>query len=222
MLVAALGGAFAAVTILGVGEEDLRAAVEPFGAAAPLVYVAVAVVLGLLLVPGAVLAAGSGLLFGALLGALVSIVAATVNAVIALQIARRGGRPGVEELSGPRLRAFSVALERHGLAAVVAQRLAPAVPDGPMSYAAGLLGVRTGQIALGTLIGAAPRAGAYASLGAALDDPVSAEGAAGVAGLVLTGIVGLLVARHVVREARRTPPAARHPASETPHGRTEE
>lgn len=199
LLVATLATAFAVVTLTGViSAEGLRARLDPLGAAAPLAFVPVSVLLGLLLVPSAVLATASGLLFGAVVGALVSITAATINATLAVQIARRSGRQGVEELSGPRLRAVSASLERHGILAVVAARLAPGLPDGPTSYTAGLLGVSGRQIALGTLLGSAPRALSYAILGSTVADPTSGRALAGVIGLVITGLVGAVLAARVL------------------------
>jgi uncharacterized membrane protein YdjX (TVP38/TMEM64 family) len=81
-----------------------------------------------------------------------------------------------------------------------------------MSYLAGALGLSVAQIALGTVLGSAPRAFAYSSLGSALDDPTSTAGLLGLAGLAVTAVVGLLVGRRVFgaarRSAREQPPAA--------------
>ncbi len=203
LLVGTLIAAFALVSLSGIADEDaIRARVDAIGPLAPVAYVPVAVVLGLLLVPGAVLATVGGVLFGPVTGTLVSLTAATVNAILALLIARRTGRAGVEDLSGPRLRALTAAVRRHGTGAVIAQRLAPGVPDGPMSYLAGALGLTAAQIALGTLNGSAPRAFSYTVLGASLDDPTSPGAYAGVAGLVLTALLGIVVGRRLLRTHR--------------------
>jgi uncharacterized membrane protein YdjX (TVP38/TMEM64 family) len=204
LLAGTLAALFVAVGLSGVVDEDaVRARVDAFGPLAPIAFVPVAVVLGLLLVPGALLATVGGVLFGPVVGTLASLTAATINAVLALLIARRTGRAGVEDLSGPRLRAFTAAVRRRGTLAVVAQRLAPAVPDGPMSYVAGTLGLTAAQIALGTLVGSAPRALSYTVLGSSLDDPTSPAGYAGAAGLVLTAVLGLVVLRRFVGSDRR-------------------
>jgi uncharacterized membrane protein YdjX (TVP38/TMEM64 family) len=50
---------------------------------APLTYVVVSAVLGALFVPGSILAAGSGLLFGPVLGIFVTLGAAVGTAVVA-------------------------------------------------------------------------------------------------------------------------------------------
>ncbi len=183
--------------------RDVRAWADSFGALAPLAFVPLAGVLGALLVPGALLAAASGALFGAGVGTLVSIAAAVVSSVIAVLVARHSGAErGMLEISGERLLRLRSAVERHGVLTVAAQRLLPAVPDGPMSHAFGLLGVRVRHIALGTVVGAAPRAFSYAAIGASLGDPGSPLAIAGIAGIVITGVVGLIVGRRALRRSR--------------------
>src|ERR1700712_3998143 len=63
--------------------ERIRDWVDTFGIAAPLAFVVVSGVSGAALVRGAVLAAAAGLLFGPVPGALVSLPAAVLSAVLA-------------------------------------------------------------------------------------------------------------------------------------------
>jgi uncharacterized membrane protein YdjX (TVP38/TMEM64 family) len=203
LLVAVLVAAWAAFLVLQPFDKgDLQAWIDPFGAAAPLVYVAASVALALLVVPGALLAATAGLLFGALLGGALSLVSATITAVLGLLIARRVGREGVERLGSARIEAFAAAMERHGIWAVIAQRLAPGVPDGPCNYAAGLVRVRPRDIALGTLVGSLPRGFSYAALGDSIDDPTSPQALAALALLGLTALAGLWAVRRGIVRAR--------------------
>src|SRR5882757_2298380 len=62
--------------------EDVRRTVAATGPAAPLTYVAVSAVLGAVFVPGPILAAGSGMLFGPVLGLFVTLGATVGTAVI--------------------------------------------------------------------------------------------------------------------------------------------
>ncbi len=186
--------------------------VDGFGPFAPVAYVVISALLGMALVPGPVLAGVSGLLFGAALGTLVTLCASVVSAVGGLLVARHVGRAGVRDLAGDRLDPAERLLERHGTWAVVAQRLVPGVPDSPMSYAAGLVGITVAQIALGTAIGAAPRAFSYTALGASLDDPTSPVALVAVGVLVLVGLVGAEIARRVLRDHRRGRRARREEA----------
>jgi len=198
-----IGGLLAAVVCFSaldlVAVADVRAWVGGFGAFAPIAYVPIAGLLGALLVPGALLAAAAGVLFGVGIGALVSVSAAVLTALVAVVVARR---VRAEHLGGARTHRLRSAVEEHGVLAVVLQRLLPGVPDGPASYAFGLLGVGLGQIALGTVLGAAPRAFSYAALGASLDDPDSPLAVAGVLGIVITGVIGAVLGRRAVRRSR--------------------
>jgi uncharacterized membrane protein YdjX (TVP38/TMEM64 family) len=200
LLVLGLVAAVVCFSVLDlVSAAEVRRWVDTVGPLAPVAFVFVSGVLGALLVPGPLLAGAAGLLFGAAVGTLATIGAAVVSALIAVLIARRSGG---EALTGPRLDRVRAGVEEHGVAAVVLQRLIPGVPDGPLSYAFGLFGVSLGAIALGTLIGSAPRAFSYAALGASLDDPESPVAVAGVAVLVVTGVVGAALGRRAVRRSR--------------------
>jgi uncharacterized membrane protein YdjX (TVP38/TMEM64 family) len=193
-LVAGVGlAAFLAFWVFDVvDEDDVRSIVDPFGPLAAPAYVVIAGLLGVALVPGPLLAGASGLLFGAAVGTVVTLCSAVLSSVLALLIARRvGGRP--ERLDG-----LAALAERHGFTAVVVQRLAPGVPDAYASYVFGWLGVRVWQVALGTLVGAAPRAFSYTSIGASLDDPDSPLAVAGIVVLVATAVIGAEIARRTL------------------------
>jgi uncharacterized membrane protein YdjX (TVP38/TMEM64 family) len=221
-LVAVLAGAFAAFWLFDlVDRGDITSFVDRFGWWAPFAYVVVSAVLGALLVPGPILAGASGVLFGAAVGTLVTIAAATLSAVIALHIARRSTGDAFTTVAGPRLTGLAELAERHGVVAVIVARLAPVIPDAPVSYLFGVIGLRTWKVALGTAIGAAPRAFSYTSIGASIDDPSSPLALAGVAGVVLTGLVGLLLSRRLLRRSPRATPGRRPPRrSGAAHGRT--
>jgi uncharacterized membrane protein YdjX (TVP38/TMEM64 family) len=194
VLVGSLVVLYAAAFLLRPDPQGLRDWIDGLGAAALPGYVAVAVVLGTVLVPGALLATVAGLLFGAVEGVLASLTAATLCAVVSLHLSRRAGRSGVEEIDSRRLRATEDFLERRGVYAIVVQRLLPWVPDGPFNHAAGLLRVRTRAIVAGTLVGSAPRAVSYVVLGDALGARDTTQAVVGAALLVATGVVGLTLA----------------------------
>lgn len=192
LLAVALVAAFAAFWVFDLLDtDDVRGLIEPFGAFAAPAYVVIAAVLGAAMVPGPLLSATSGVLFGAAAGTAVSLGSAVLSALISLYLARGAGPLP----RGERIDALADLAQRHGFTAVVVQRLVPGIPDAPASYVFGALGTRAWQIALGTLVGSAPRAFSYTSVGASLDDPDSPLALAGVAGLVITAIVGLVVAR---------------------------
>lgn len=198
ILAVALLVGFSAFWLLDlVSKDDVRDWVDAFGPLAPVAYVPISAVLGMLLVPGPVLAGVSGLLFGTAVGTIVTLSGSVLSAVCALLVARHVGREGAVDLGGERLARVEGLLERHGIGAIVLQRLTPGVPDGPLNYAFGVAGVTVPQIAIGTALGAAPRAFSYTAIGASLDDPSSPAAIAGVVILVVLAFVGAELARRL-------------------------
>ncbi len=207
VLVVALVAGFVLLTVTDLVDADaLRERIAATGAWAPVVYVPVSAVLGALLVPGPLLAGMSGVLFGPVLGTVVTISSAVLSALIAREGGRRAGQAGVEDLLGDRTDRLAALSRRYGTATVLGQRLAPGIPDAPLSWAFGALGLSARQLAVGTAVGALPRAFSYSAIGASLDDPTSPWGITGVVVLVLTAVAGAEIGRRmlgVVRRSRR-------------------
>ncbi len=191
-VVAFLLGLFYLVAVARVIDvEAVRNAVAATGPAAPLAYVVVSAVLGALFVPGPILAAGSGLLFGPVLGVFVTLGATVGTATIASLIGRRAGRDSARALLGAsRADTLDRLIERGGLWAVVGQRFIPGVSDALASYAFGAFGVPLWQMAIGAFIGSAPRAFVYTALGASIADLSSPLAYAAVAVWCATAVVG--------------------------------
>ncbi len=214
----------AGLTIFGltdlVDANALRARVAATGPWAPLVYVVVSAVLGAVLVPGPLLAGMAGVLFGPIVGTVVTISSSVLSALLALVGGRRVGRAGVMDLLGERAVGFVGLAKRYGTMAVVAERLAPGVPDAPTSWAFGAMGLSARQIGVGTAIGASPRAFSYAAIGASLQHPGSAWGIAAIVVYILTAIVGAEGARRMLRTARRQRRSAAAPAAAPAAGST--
>jgi uncharacterized membrane protein YdjX (TVP38/TMEM64 family) len=202
LLLTALLGLFLLVANRVPSPERVRAWVEPWGWAAPAAFLSVAVPLHASFVPGPLLAGASGLLFGPLLGTAVTLTSSICSAMVELTVGRRTGREGMDRLGGRRYRAAATWLERHGFWAVVTLRLAPLLPDAPVSYAAGLSHVRTWQFIAGTAVGSAPRAFAYTALGGSVGDLSSPLAYVAATIVVLAGATGAVALRHQVRRSR--------------------
>ena len=190
--------------------EDVRSTVAATGPAAPLTYIVVAAVLAAVFVPGPILAAGSGVLFGPVLGVFVTLGATVGTAIITSLIGRRAGRDSARALLGTdRADRLDQLIERRGLWAVVGQRFIPGISDALACYAFGALGVPLWQMAVGALIGSAPRAFVYTALGASIGDLSSPLAYAAVAIWCVTAVIGAFVAHRGYRKwrehARREP-----------------
>lgn len=183
--------------------EDVRRTVKATGTLAPLTYIVLSVVLGAIFVPGPILAASSGLLFGPLPGLFVTLAATVGTAVVASFMGRRAGRDSARALLGAeRANRIDALIQRRGLWAVVGQRFIPGLSDALASYAFGAFGVPLWQMAVGAFIGSVPRAFVYTALGASLGDrsPVLAYAAIGV--WCITAVVGAFAARTGFRKWR--------------------
>jgi uncharacterized membrane protein YdjX (TVP38/TMEM64 family) len=105
-------------------------------------------------------------------------------------------------------------LTENGAVAVMESRIVPLLPYGLVNYSAGLTHLSYRDMALGTVIGAAPKVFAYTALGGSLDDLDSPEAITAIALLVILGIAGAvfvkvrLDASQPPRESQGTPPAA--------------
>lgn len=209
VLFAAVLAALFALMVFGkvIDADEIRAVVTAAGPAAPLAYIVVSAVLGALFVPGPILAAGSGLLFGPAAGLAVTLGSTVGTAVIASLVGRRAGRDSARALLGPeRADRLDRLIERRGLWAVVGQRFIPGMSDAMAAYAFGAFGMPMWQMAFGALIGSTPRAFVYTSLGAALGDKSATLAFAAAAVWCVTAIVGVFAAHRGYRAWRGRPP----------------
>jgi uncharacterized membrane protein YdjX (TVP38/TMEM64 family) len=183
--------------------DEVRRAVAATGLAAPMTYIVVSAILGALFVPGSILATGSGLLFGPVLGIFVTLGAAVSTAIVASFVGRRAGRDSARALVGTaRADRIDALIERRGLWAVVGQRFIPGISDALASYAFGAFGVPLWQMAIGSFIGSAPRAFAYTALGASIRDRSSPLAYSAIAVWCVSAIVGAFAARRGYRKWR--------------------
>lgn len=190
--------------------EQVRDAVAATGPAAPLTYVVVSAALGAVFVPGPLLAAGSGFLFGPVLGTFVTLGATVGTAVVASLLGRRAGSDSARALLGPdRADRLDAQIKRRGLWAVVGQRFIPGISDALASYAFGAFGVPLWQMAVGAFIGSVPRAFVYTALGASIDDLSSPLTYVAIAVWCVTAVIGAVYAHRHVRlwRAHRRRPA---------------
>lgn len=205
LFVAFLLGLFYLVAVSRIIDvEQVRTAVAATGPVAPLVYLAVSALLAAVFVPGPLLAAGSGVLFGPVLGTFVTLGSTVTTAMIAAQLGRRAGRDSARALIGPDWSArIDGQIRRRGLWAVVGQRFVPGISDALASYAFGAFGMPLWQMAIGAFIGSAPRAFVYTALGASISDLSSPLAYVAVAIWCITAIIGAFAAHRGYRGWRR-------------------
>jgi uncharacterized membrane protein YdjX (TVP38/TMEM64 family) len=181
--------------------DEVRDWGEGLGAAAPIVavpaFVAINFVIG-----WPVLAGALGLLFGTAAGTPLALVGVTGAALAQMAVARYLAGDHAGELLPERTRRVERFLERSGTVAVLESRVVPLLPYGAVNYAAGLTRLRFGQMALGTVIGAAPKVFAYVALGGSLTNLRSTEAKVAIVLLAVLGLAGAIVARMQLRAER--------------------
>ncbi|OBI75872.1 TVP38/TMEM64 family protein [Mycobacterium sp. E740] len=205
LFAAFLLGLFYLVAVTGVVDvDDVRRTVAATGPLAPLAYIVVSALLGAVFVPGPILAAASGVLFGPVLGTFVTLGATVGTAVVTSLLGRRAGRESARGLLGhDRAARIDALIARRGLWAVVGQRFVPGISDALASYAFGAFGVPLWQMAVGAFIGSVPRAFVYTALGASISDLSSPLTYAAIAVWCATAVVGAFAAHRGVRSWRR-------------------
>ena len=166
--------------------RDVSAWVDSLGPWGPPVFALCYVLAVTALVPGTVLNASAGALFGVAVGTLAVLAGATAGAALSFALARALGRPAVARLAGTgRLARLDAYLSRRAFESVLFLRVASVFPFGAVNYGAGVAGVRFGPYIAGTALGIVPGTLVYTGLGDALREPGSP--------LVWIAPVGLIV-----------------------------
>ena len=180
-----------------ISAHRVRDWIDGYGVAGPLVFIVVSSLLTVVLFPGPLLSAASGLLFGTALGTPVSIVAATTGASLAFALSRWWAHDAVLETVGHhrRLIALRQWVGSRGFESVLLARIAPGIPYNLVNYAAGLTPIGIGVFAWATALGVAPRAFAYTALGGNIGDLGSPEAIVAICLLAVEGAIGIWLLR---------------------------
>jgi uncharacterized membrane protein YdjX (TVP38/TMEM64 family) len=197
--------------------SEARDFADELGPLAPVLYVPLFVVANFV-VPWIILAGAAGLLFGTAAGTPLALAGLTLASLTQMAIARRlaGGHHG--NLLPQRTKRVENFLTENGAVAVMESRIVPLLPYGIVNYSAGLTRLSYRDMALGTVVGAAPKVFAYTALGGSLDDLTSPEAITAVALLVILGLAGALFVWRQIGGSpwRRAAPAAPPEASTHP------
>lgn len=195
-----LAGATSFALVLLVLAEDpeaVRRAVEDAGAWAPVAFVLLGTALTVAFFPFPVYAAAGGLLFGTAAGTALGTAAGWLGAMAAFGIARRFGAGPVEQLAPERLRARIAAIGDRAFESVLLLRVIPGVPRDLANYLCGLAPIGWLPYAAATLLGIAPRALLYASVGeaASLFDVGSPAAVVAIVLYVVLALTGVALLR---------------------------
>lgn len=149
----------------GVSVARVRALADGYGGAAPLAFILISALLTVCFVPGPILAASAGVLFGTVAGTPIALTSALLGAAASFALARWVAHDAIEQLQGPRLARLRAWIARRGFVAVLYARIVPAVPYNSVNYASGLTRMRLIVFLAATALAAAPRTFAYVTFG---------------------------------------------------------
>ena len=181
--------------------EEARDWVDGLGDAAYVAFVPLFVVVNFV-IWWPILAGAAGLLFGTAVGTCLVLAGVTASSVTQMFVARRLAAGHHGNLLPERTRAIEEALTRHGAVAVMESRIVPLLPWGIVNFSAGLTHLRYRDLALGTVVGAAPKVFAYTALGGNFDDLSSPEAIAAIVLLVTLALLGALFVRRQIALGR--------------------
>lgn len=150
--------------------ESVKAYIRSFGPWAVLVSMLLMVLQSIAApVPAFVITLANAGVWGWICGATVSWTGAMLGAYLCFFLARFFGRDLVERLTGREaLQAVDEFFTHHGAQSVFVARLLPFVPFDPISYAAGLTGMKTVPFLLATGLGQLPATLVYSYAGSVM------------------------------------------------------
>jgi uncharacterized membrane protein YdjX (TVP38/TMEM64 family) len=181
--------------------EEARDFGDDLGDAAYFAFIPVFVVVNFV-ITWPILAGAAGLLFGTAVGTPLTLAGVTAASVTQMFVARRLAAGHHGSLLPERTRAVEDFLTRHGAVAVMESRLVPLLPWGIVNFSAGLTHLPYRALALGTVVGAAPKVFAYVALGGSLSDLTSPEAIFAIALLVVLAAAGLLFVKRQIALGR--------------------
>ena len=198
-------GGFAAFFIFDLGRflnfeslrmhrHELLAWVAAHAWLAPLVYMAIYIVVVAFSLPGgAVMTVSGGFLFGAVLGAGYTVIGATLGATALFLIARSALGEPLKARAGPWLAKLETGFNDNALSYLLVLRLIPLFPFWLVNLAPAFLGVRPRTYVLATFIGIIPGTFVYSLVGAGLGSVFDQGGEVSLAGVLTPEIIGALL-----------------------------
>jgi uncharacterized membrane protein YdjX (TVP38/TMEM64 family) len=231
-LIFQLGGlALAVGVVLWLGQHypivaylvRLQTEIAALGVWSVVLYPLLYAVCNVLLLPGGVLAIGSGLFFGLWRGFALNLAANVTGAACAFLISRTFGRQWIARrfLQNPKWAALDEAIGREGWKIILLSQLPPLSPVSLLNYLYGITRIRFGTCMLWVAIGQAPSMFLYAYLGTMGQHglrlwqgkihPQTSEYILWIGGLILTIIATVALGRIALRALAEAEKAALPP-----------
>ena len=154
----------------------IDAFIDAHAVAAVAVFMTVYVLVVALSIPGAVfLTIAGGILFGTLVGASATVVAATAGATVIFLVARSACGESLMRRAGPLAGKIADGFRADAFSYLLFLRLVPAVPFFLVNLAPALVGVKLRTFVAATFLGIIPATVAFSFFGSGLDSVIAAQ-----------------------------------------------
>ncbi|KRQ86796.1 TVP38/TMEM64 family inner membrane protein YdjZ [Caloramator mitchellensis] len=171
---------------------NLKSYVLSFGNTAPVIFLVLCTVRPLILLPVGIFSALGGLLFGAFVGTLYTLIGSIIGSVIAYYLARFFGKDLVEKLLNGKYKRLGKKSREHGFYVTFMLRVVPILPFDAVSYICGLSDISMKDYLLGTILGIIPGTFIYSYFGSSLKNVMSKEFFIAILLLVCLALIPLL------------------------------
>ncbi len=220
-------GGLVALRLLGpdfVDQQRLASWLEPFGKWAPIAYIGFLAIRPVTLLPGQLLTAVGGMMFGTLAATLYSLTGGLLSGLLLFAAARKLGTGLMKRLAGSKYPALVRAARRHDFLFAFTACINPLCPTDVMLAAAAASGARLMPTLAGILIGTLPGTYLTAQLGSGLAQGRTTMTAVAAGGLVVSLVLGGYIGRRFYKEINEEAPKPRAeppPPARRPIGHSE-
>ncbi|WP_315118528.1 VTT domain-containing protein [uncultured Clostridium sp.] len=164
------------IDIRNIKIDDLVDYISTYGKFAMLCFLIICLLKPLLIcVPSAMFSIIGGILFGPIIGFILSMVGFFLSGTVAFSIARFLGQSKISQMLKGRAADINANIEKNGFKMLLLLRLPPVLPYDPLSYTCGLSKIRYRDFILASIIGVVPETLCYSVMGRNIFNPYSAK-----------------------------------------------
>lgn len=188
-----------------IDQKHITAVLEPLGDAAPLAYIAFLAIRPVTLLPGQLLTAVGGMMFGTLAATLYSLTGSFLSAMLLFGVARKVGTRPMKRLAGGKYPALARAAKRHDFLFTLLACINPLCPTDVMLVAAAASGARLWPTVAGIMLGTIPGTFLTAQFGSGLAQGRTIMTVVSAVGLAVSLVLGVFIGRRFYKEINEAP-----------------
>jgi uncharacterized membrane protein YdjX (TVP38/TMEM64 family) len=188
-----------------IDQKHIAAVLEPFGKAAPLAYIAFLAIRPITLLPGQLLTAVGGMMFGTLAATLYSLTGSFLSAMLLFGVARKLGTRPMKRLAGGKYPALVRAAKRHDFLFAFLACINPLCPTDIMLIASAASGARLWPSVAGIMLGTIPGTFLTAQFGSGLAQGRTVMTVVSAVGLAVSLVLGVFIGRRFYKEINEAP-----------------